>query len=189
MAMRRWIWIEQRSGKVRWITMRRKGAVKPQRSVSGPFAFSPLYGYPISLASCRCLLCCIRRTKNRHVPEASSAKAFKSRAVCPPAANSPSHRSPARPPASPHPRASRPASSTYSPLASASRWPRDFTFSSGTEAEVNLDCLPSQSGQIFWYPLYYVYSGFFTPSNTNAEYTISQDNGLSATNDRLVCLG
>lgn len=65
---------------------------------------------------------------------------------------------------------------------------QDYTVSSGTAVTINIDCTAGQEGQIFWYPLYDVYSGFFTPSNTNAEYAIPQDNNLSTTNYRVVCL-
>lgn len=64
-----------------------------------------------------------------------------------------------------------------------------YTASSGTSVTIFVDCESGQSGQIFWYPLYDVYSGFFTPSNTNAEYAIPQDSQASKTNYRVKCFG
>ncbi|KAK4634714.1 hypothetical protein CLAFUW4_00281 [Fulvia fulva] len=53
---------------------------------------------------------------------------------------------------------------------------------------VNIPCDSDQRGQVFWYPLYDVYSGFTTPSNTNVEVVVPQQNDVSASNYRVKCI-
>ncbi|KAK5165443.1 uncharacterized protein LTR77_008972 [Saxophila tyrrhenica] len=65
---------------------------------------------------------------------------------------------------------------------------QEFTTTNSYGVDVNVDCESGQYGEVYWYPLYTIYSGFYTPSRTNADWYIPEDSRKSGSNYRVRCL-
>lgn len=66
---------------------------------------------------------------------------------------------------------------------------QDQTSTSAVGIEVNVDCDSSQMGIIYWYPLFTLYQGYFTPSGDYMNFYIPDNSASGTSNFGVRCLG
>jgi len=59
---------------------------------------------------------------------------------------------------------------------------------SGVNINLNVDCQNGQAGIIYWYPLYTIYRGEFTPSGNNVDFNIPDNSTVGASNFYVRCV-
>lgn len=66
---------------------------------------------------------------------------------------------------------------------------QDQTSTSAVGINVEVDCDSGQMGIIYWYPLYTLYQGHFTPSGDFVDIWIPDNSATGTSNFGVQCLG